>query len=90
MKRSNHEHLRPRTRTHDASQVHRLALRLTMEALSASVCFPKQERLEQLRFSSILAIHFGLRSPIDHEGRLGMRKAEQTHKRVCSDAHFYP
>ena len=50
MKRSNHEHLRPTTRTHNASQVHRLALRLTMEALSASVCFQKQERLEQLRF----------------------------------------
>jgi hypothetical protein len=40
-----------------------------MEALSASVCFSKQERLEQLSFSSILAIHFGLRSPIDHKGR---------------------
>src|SRR5258708_5524701 len=65
-----------------------------MEALSASVCLSKQERLEQLRFSSILGIHFGLRSPIDHEGRrrrrLGMRKAEKPHKRVCSDAHFLP
>jgi len=65
-----------------------------MKALTASVCFSKQERLEQLRFSSILAIHFGLLSSFDHEGRrrgrLGMRKAEQAHKRVCSDAHFLP
>jgi hypothetical protein len=65
-----------------------------MEALSASVCFSKQERLEQFRFSSIPAIHLGLRSPLDHEGRrrgrLGIRKAEQAHKRVCSDAHFLP